>query len=169
MEIDEKEGGRIITPSGIITPRGYVDIKVFNRNKEVVQEIKHHNLIMKAGLTRIAAALTTNTVLTLSHIAYGASGAIPSQMDTKLIEEEGREEIFAKTARNGKAIFGTYFGFEHSASNDVREFGLFSGGTEAPDSGILFARSTISDRIKKTTDMAFSITWTIEFLVGDVS
>jgi hypothetical protein len=166
----EQSGGLEFNPSGIITPKGHVDIKVFNRNNEVVRTISNHNLIMTAGLNKIAMALTTNTTLEITHIAYGSGSVVPTQSDTRLIEEEGRERVFAKTARGAKAIFGTYFGFDHTADNPVCEFGLI---TDAPNdeagSGILFARTTIGDSIIKSTDSAFSITWTIEFLVGDVT
>jgi len=143
---------------------GTIDIKILNRDNEVLKQWTQKNMILNTGILTLAQALAARSSIDFSYIAAGTRSTVASKTDTKLIDEVCRAEIIALTTNSiDTAIFGTYFDFSQAPGMVINEVGLVVNGTTNLNSGTFFARSVLDEPIEKTAENAFSITWAIRF------
>ena len=118
---------------------------------------KYKNRVLNAGLDWLIKYIIG--VIESKKINYIAIGDDDSQTfpdATKLGNERFRKE-FTDVRQDGKiAVFNTFF-TKDEANFHWREAGLFLGGTEEKDSGILIARVRINE--EKTDTKTMSIVW----------
>jgi len=149
--------------SEVLRVSGTVTIVEYDKNNNVISEIKQKNLILAKGLQKLVGSLSLENGLNINYIAAGIGTPQPTESNTRLAEEISRAEVVSKASNNvDTVIYGAYFGFEKRAGV-ITEVGLVSDGNERTDSGVFFSRTVLETPIVKTVSNAFSVTWAITF------
>ena len=139
-----------------LSPQGHVNMKIWDKSGNLIQEFHEKNLIVNTGKQSLALLLgdpASNEDKRITTIGFGTDLTSPSGTDTSLTGP------FTK-ALDGVSYSGTSIVFaytlELSENNGmaIREFGLIS------NDGTLFSRLVRSELIK-TPDIRLTGTWTI--------
>lgn len=126
-----------------------------------IRILEYANLIPTVGRTMIANNLTstspTNT-MRINYVALGTGVTAPANGDTTLQTETYRNAVASQTNASNIA-YATGFFTATETSGTFRETGLFSNGTAAANSGVLFSRVAIN--ITKAVTETLTVDWTI--------
>lgn len=123
----------------------------------IIGENRYKNRVLNAGLDwLIKYIIGVIESKKINYIAIGDDDSQTMPNATRLGNERFRKE-FTDVRQDGKiAVFNTFF-TKDEANFHWREAGLFLGGTEEKDSGILIARVRINE--EKTDTKTMSIVW----------
>jgi hypothetical protein len=139
---------------------GMVHIVHTNAAGEVVKEFDVPNLVTTAGKGHIAAkiAATTNSPVSMTHMAIGTGSTSAAAGDTTLGTEGGRVALSATVVSTNTITYTATFpaGTGTSTSPGVQEAGIFN----ASSGGTLLCRTTFPSVAKASGD-SIAITWVV--------
>lgn len=118
------------------------------------------NMVVEDGRIEVVNAIAGDPANMPQYIAVGSDGTGETSTDSELGSELDRKP--ASISKNTTSIDFDVIFYPGEATGDIREVGLLSDDV----GGTLFARTTITDRIKGPNDR-LDITWTI--MVVDAS
>ncbi len=133
---------------------GSVSICVFDKDGNVKDERKIHNLVVTTGKTFIAARMV-GTPTTMSHMAIGAGTTSPDAANTVLGSELGRVALTSGTSSGAVVAYAANFP-AGTGTGAITEAGILNAGS----GGTLLCRSTFAV-VNKGADDGMSITWQI--------
>lgn len=119
-----------------IKMKGRVDVKLI-RNGVVVQEIKHHNMIVHVGKQFIIQRIKDGSVPPVRWMAIGTGTTSPTSADTALEVEVSRLGIATPVDNDTTLVFTGIFP-AGNGEGDITEAGLFN----ADSAGTMLARTT---------------------------
>lgn len=137
-----------------LTPKGRVNIKLWDIDGNLLREYDEDNLIVNVGKQSLALLLgEANNDKRITKIGFGTNGMATAGTDTDLTG--GYIKVLDGVSYSGTSIVFEYT-LEYVENNGmtIREFGLFS------NDGTLFSRLQRQDLIK-TPDIRLTGTWTI--------
>ena len=139
---------------------GMVHIVHTNAAGKVVKEFDVPNLVTTAGKGHIAAkiAATTNSPVSMTHMAIGTGSTSAAAGDTTLGTEGGRVALSATVVSTNTITYTATFpaGTGTSTSPGVQEAGIFNGSS----GGTLLCRTTFPSVAKASGD-SIAITWVV--------
>ena len=143
-----------------LKPTGMVHIVHTNAAGEVLREFDVPNLVTTAGKGHIAAkiAATTNSPVSMTHMAIGTGSTSAAAGDTTLGTEGGRVALSATVVSTNTITYTATFpaGTGTSTSPGVQEAGIFNGSS----GGTLLCRTTFPSVAKASGD-SIAITWVV--------
>lgn len=119
-----------------VTMKGVVDIKRI-RNGVVIQEIKHHNMIVHVGKQFVIRRIKDGSVPPVRWMAIGTGTSAPTSADTALEVEVSRLGIATPVDNDTTLTFTGIFP-AGNGEGDITEAGLFNADT----GGTMLARTT---------------------------
>jgi len=136
----------------------YLDGKLIKREK---------NLLVQAGLNFLAALLINEQTNSIPfHLALGTGTTAPAATDTKLVAEEVRKLVSAKTRQANMVRLRTFFTSQEANNPAWTEFGIFLAGTSNKDSGTLLNRITPAGGISKTAQQVLTVEVRVTLVAG---
>jgi hypothetical protein len=141
----------------IIKPTGLVKIVHSNALGETIKEFEVPNLVVTSGKNYIAAKMvaTTNSPVSMTHMAIGTGSVSPAAGDTTLGVEGGRQSLTASTVSNNTVTYTATFP-AGSGTGAVTEAGIFN----ASSSGTMLCRTTFP-AVNKASGDTIAITWVV--------
>lgn len=133
---------------------GSVSICVFDKDGNVKDERKIHNLVVTTGRNFIASRMT-DTTTTMSHMAIGSGTTSPAAGNTGLEAELGRVSLTSATTTGVVTTYVANF-TAGTGTGAITEAGIFNDAS----GGIMLCRSTFAV-VNKGADDGMSITWQI--------
>lgn len=155
-----------------ITGKGIVTIKLFNKNNELVETIKDHNLIVKTGRSELIKKIAgTSTLNKIGKCAVGSGGALPGSLQTPIAPTPGDTALYSRTLikdigstvvdtsqTSPKVTYTTLFTCSEINGN-VNECGLFF-----TDGTTMFSRYTFKTvPLDLGSGFSMEIEWVIQF------
>jgi hypothetical protein len=136
--------------------RGDVAIVLKDKNGNVKDSRKIHNLVVSSGLEFICSRMAGTSAGVMSHMALGSGTTAPAAGQTDLVSILGAREALDSTNASANTI--TYVSsFEAGdGTGAVTEAGIFN----ASSAGTMLCR-TVFAVVNKAADDTMSVTWTI--------
>lgn len=136
--------------------RGDVAIVLKDKDGNVKDSRKIHNLVVSSGLEFICSRMAGTSAGVMSHMALGSGTTAPAAGQTDLVSILGAREALDSTNASANTI--TYVSsFEAGdGTGAVTEAGIFN----ASSAGTMLCR-TVFAVVNKAADDTMSITWTI--------
>lgn len=135
---------------------GMVEAKLYDPVTGDVHDVRHFkNLTTTAGKNAMAARLTANTVVAITHLAMGSGATAPAVAQTAMITETARVALSSATSSGAIATFVATVP-AGTGTGAVEEIGLFN----AAAAGTMYARA-LTGTITKPAGLALQFTWTI--------
>jgi len=136
--------------------RGDVAIVLKDKDGNVKDSRKIHNLVVSAGLTFICSRMAGTSAGVMSHMALGSGSTAASASQTGLVSILGsREALDSSTASSNTITYVSSFE-AGEGTGAVVEAGIFN----AASSGTMLCR-TVFPVVNKQADDTMSVTWTI--------
>lgn len=134
---------------------GQVEIKKYDQNGNLTDNIQVKNLVVDAGKTLIAKLVSGNPGTAVTHMALGTSSTAAADAQTTLVVEAGRVTLTTKSSSANVMSFIGIFP-AGTATGTLQEAGLFNAGS----AGDMMCRTVFASVTKGVND-TISITWTI--------
>ena len=99
--------------------------RIDNITGEVLEEEKYHNLIVDAGLNRVADLIGDLSDAGFTFIAIGEGVVAPANGDTALGTEQKREAAIVSKPASNQVKYEKLFTFGSGESFNITEAGLF--------------------------------------------
>lgn len=136
--------------------RGNVHIKIF-QGRNLIDEIKAHNLVVNAGRNAAAGLLGNGTPTKyITQVAFGTDGTDPSSLDTAITAAFNKAIASTSYPSTGVVQFDWTLELTEDNGVTIKEIGLLCSD------GTLFARKTGMNIIKDNT-IRLEGSWTIIF------
>ena len=138
-------------------------VKILHRNAagETIREFEVPNLVVTSGKTFIASKIiaTTNSPVSMTHMAIGTSATTPDAAQGQLIAEVGRVSCSSSTATNTVTFTATFpAGTGTSTSPGIQEAAVFNSGTAG--AGTMLCRTTFPS-VGKSAGDTIAVTWVV--------
>jgi hypothetical protein len=138
-----------------ISVKGNLDIVVYDENHDIKDTRQVKNLVVASGKNYIANRLTSNSNVTMSHMAIGSGNVAPTTSDTTLSNEITRVALDSTTLNGNVVTFVTTFG-ANVGTGALTESGIFNDAV----AGTMLCRTRFDVVNKANTDIVV-ITWNI--------
>ena len=141
--------------------KGHYKFTLQDINTGEVQVFEYDNIIPVSGRTLIANNLTSvspTNAIRLNKSALGTGTNAPANSDTQLQTETYRNDLASRT-NAANIAYATAFFNATETTGTYREAGIFSDGTGAANSGVLFSRVAIN--ITKTNTQTLTLDWVL--------
>lgn len=139
---------------------GMVHVVHKNEAGEILNQFEVPNLVVTAGKNHIAAkiAATTNSPVSMTHMAIGTSSTSATAADTTLGTEGGRVALTATVVSTNTITYTATFpaGTGTSTSPGIQEAGIFN----ASSGGTMLCRTTFPSVAKASGD-SIAVTWVV--------
>jgi hypothetical protein len=139
-----------------IIPSGLVTIVHSNAAGEILSKQTVKNLVVTSGKQFIAAKMiaTTNSPVSMTHMAIGTGSTSPTAADTQLGQEGARVSLTPSTSTNTVTFTATFPA--NSGTGAVTEAGVFNNST----GGTMLCR-TVFPQVNKQAGDTIAITWVV--------
>jgi hypothetical protein len=136
---------------------GMVHVVRSNAQGCIVEEFDVPNLVVNTGKTYIAAKMvaTTNSPVSMTHMAIGTGTGTPAVANTSLGTEVGRVSLSASTASSNTVTYTATFP-AGTGTGAITEAGVFN----AASAGTMLCRTTFPAVNKQSGD-SIAITWVV--------
>lgn len=140
-----------------VKPTGLVKIVHTNASGEIVKEFEVPNLVVTAGKQHIASkiAATTNSPVSMTHMAIGTGSAAAVAADTTLGVEGGRVSLTNTVVSTNTITYTATFP-AGTATGVITEAGIFNGSS----TGTMLCRTVFPSVTKQAGD-SIAITWVV--------
>lgn len=95
--------------------------------------------------------------LDFSHIAFGNGGTPATETDIILQSEQFRKPILAKSRKSDSVDSLVILDIDEANDFPITEIGLFSKGTNDPNTGVLIARKVFTEPLRKNAGNKITI------------
>lgn len=144
---------------------GQVNLKLYNKYGEIIDERESKNLVVDTGKTYIASRIASNTAAIVSYMGIGTSNTYNasstvgvSASDTNLTTQAASSTRVAVTpTATGNQVSYTGVFVSGNGGGDIKEAALFS----AASGGIMLARTTFGIITKVLGSDQLTLTWTL--------
>lgn len=133
---------------------GSVNITLYDKEGQVLEELSNHNLVVSSGKTFIASRIASNTSPIMNYIAIGSGSTAPNVSNTSLFIETGRIGAVSQSINNTVRFTCTFP--ESIGTGAITEAGIFN----ASSNGIMLCR-TVFPSITKGAEDTMAIVWTL--------
>lgn len=139
-----------------INPSGLVTIVHSNASGEILSKQTVKNLVVTSGKQFIAAKMiaTTNSPVSMTHMAIGTGSTSPTAGDTQLGSEGARVTLTPSTSTNTVTYTATFPA--NSGTGAVTEAGVFNNSS----GGTMLCR-TVFPQVNKQAGDTIAITWVV--------
>jgi hypothetical protein len=120
-----------------------------------------HNAVVTAGRNLIRDLLYGASSAQITHFALGTNNTAVVATDTALGSEVFRDTLTSRVADEATLTVKYYLASGSANGNTLKEAGLLT----ALSGGTLYARSVLASEIVKTSSIAITFTWELEWLV----
>jgi hypothetical protein len=136
---------------------GMVHIVQSNAQGETVKEFDVPNLVVTAGKNYIASKIvaTTNSPVSMTHMAIGTGTGTPAAADTTLGTETGRVSLSSSVVSTNTVTYTATFP-AGTGTGAITEAGVFNGST----TGTMLCRTTFPVVNKQAGD-TIAVTWVV--------
>lgn len=136
---------------------GLVSIVHTNAAGEVVNEFQVPNLVVSSGKNHIAEKLvaTTNSPVSMTHMAIGTGTATPGASDTQLGTQTGRVSLSGSSVLSNTITYTATFP-AGTGDGPIAEAGIFNAST----GGTMLCRTTFPVINKQSGD-TIAVTWAV--------
>lgn len=136
---------------------GMVQIKRIDSTGTVVQEFEVPNLVVTTGKTYIAAKMvaTTNSPVSMTHMAIGTGTTSPGASDTALGTQAGRVALDGGSATANAITYTATFP-AGTGTGAITEAGIFN----ASSGGTMLCR-TVFPVVNKASGDTIAVTWVV--------
>ena len=143
-----------------LKPTGLVKIAHLNALGEIINEFEVPNLVVTTGKQHIAAkiAATTNSPVSMTHMAIGTGSTSPTAGDTTLGTEAGRVALSNTVVSTNTITYTATFpaGTGTATSPGIQEAAIFNNSS----GGTMLCRTTFPSVAKASGD-SIAITWVV--------
>ena len=138
---------------------GMVHIAQINAQGETVREFDVPNLVVTAGKNYIAAKIvaTTNSPVSMTHMAIGTGTGTPAAADTTLGTEVGRVSLSSSVVSTNTVTYTATFP-AGTGTGAITEAGVFNAS--GANSGTMLCRTTFPVVNKQAGD-TIAVTWVV--------
>lgn len=150
----------------VVVPRLNVTICVLDaQTGRLLHRERGHNLVTVAGRNQIRDLLYAAGAGTpITHFAIGTGSTAVAAADTALVAEVQREEVSQFTAASQLLTIAYFLPSTDLNGQTLREAGLFN----ASAAGTMHARYVFATAISKTSSIAVTFTWELEWKALDI-
>lgn len=143
--------------SDALKATGNVLITQTNSEGRVIKQFAVPNLVVTTGKTYIAAKMTatTNSPISMTHMAIGTGTTSPAAGDTALGTEAGRVSLGSSVSSSNTITYTATFPAGTGTGN-ITEAGVFN----ASSAGTMLCRTTFPIVTKQAGD-SIAITWVV--------
>jgi hypothetical protein len=136
---------------------GTVHIVKTNAEGTVTHDFVVPNLVVTTGKNYIASKMvaTTNTPVSMTHMAIGTTNTAPAAADTALLAQTGRVSLSGSTPLNNTVTYTATFP-PGTGDGAIVEAGIFNAST----AGVMLCRTTFPTVTKQAGD-TLAITWVV--------
>ena len=136
---------------------GKVKIQRFDSAGAMVQELNVPNLVVTSGKNYIAAKMvaTTNSPVSMTHMAIGTGTGTPGASDTTLGTQTGRVSLSSSNVSNNSITYTATFP-AGTGDGAITEAGIFNSSTD----GTMLCRTTFPV-VNKSSGDTIAITWVV--------
>jgi len=136
---------------------GQVHVQHFDANGVLKAEQKVPNLVVTTGKNYIASKMTatTNSPVSMTHMAIGTGTATPAASDTALGTQTGRVSLSGSSVTNNSITYTATFP-AGTGDGAVTEAGIFN----ASSGGTMLCRTTFPAVNKQSGD-TIAVTWVV--------
>jgi hypothetical protein len=140
-----------------VKPTGLVKIVHTNASGEIIKEFEVPNLVVTAGKQHIASkiAATTNSPVSMTHMAIGTGSSAATAADTTLGVEGGRVSLTNTVVSTNTITYTATFP-AGTATGTITEAGIFNGSS----TGTMLCRTVFPSVTKQAGD-SIAITWVV--------
>ena len=137
--------------------KGELTIRVFDREGNLKEAVKHPNLVVTVGKNYIANRMQSNSVQgVMNTMAIGTNSATPAVGNTTLGVEAGRVAL-ASFSASGNQVTATATFPAGTGTGAITEAGIFNNSTSG---GTMLCRTTFPV-VNKAAGDSIAITWTV--------
>lgn len=140
-----------------ISIKGNLEIVVLDKDNKVKDQRKINNLVVAGGKNYIAARMTSNANVVMSHMAIGSANVAPATSDTLLLGEITRVSFDSVTANANTITYIATYG-AGVGTGTIAEAGIFNNPTV--DTGEMLCRTRFNE-VNKAVDDTIVITWNV--------
>lgn len=140
-----------------ITVKGNLEILVLDENKQVKDQRKINNLVVSGGKNYIAARMTSNANVIMSHMAIGVANIAPTVSDTLLLGELARVAFDSVTVTANTISYVTTYS-PGTGTGTLAEAGIFNSATA--NTGEMLCRTRFNE-VNKAAGDTIVITWNV--------
>lgn len=140
-----------------ISVKGDLEIVVLDEQKQLKDHRKINNLVVSGGKNYIAARMTSNANVIMSHMAIGTGNISPTVSDTLLVGEITRVTFDSVATAANTITYVTTFN-PGVGTGTVSEAGIFNHPTA--NTGTMLCRTRFNE-INKAASDTIVITWNI--------
>ena len=148
--------GRSLSPDDLANITANVLVEVIDEAGRVKETREVHNLVVDAGKTHIAAALSSSPPTAMSHMAIGTGTTAPAAGNTALVTELDRNALTSRTSASNVVTYVGDWAAGDGTNSAIAEAGIFN----ASSAGTMLARATFT-AINKGASDTLKITWTV--------
>lgn len=138
-----------------IKATGKLQIRLFDENGGLKEELEFNNLVVTVGKDFIASRMVGTASAVMSHMAIGEGSTSPVVGNTTLGNELGRVSLTSGTASGSVVTYFATFG-AGTGTGPITEAGVFNAGT----AGTMLCRTTFAVVNKGAAD-SMAVTWTV--------
>ena len=140
-----------------LPPKDNVLIQLYDKDGNLKDERRIHNLVVTAGKNHIADQLSSSPgQAAMSHMAVGTGSTAPAAGDTALGTEIDRNALTSRTDATNVVTYVGDWAAGDATNSAIAEAGIFN----ASSSGTMLARATFT-AINKGASDTLKITWTV--------
>jgi hypothetical protein len=140
-----------------ISVKGNLEILVLDENKQIKDSRKINNLVVAGGKNYIAARMTSNANVIMSHMAIGVANVAPSVSDTLLLGELARAAFDSVTLTANTISYVTTYN-PGVGTGTLAEAGIFNNATA--NTGEMLCRTRFNE-VNKAAGDTVVITWNV--------
>jgi hypothetical protein len=138
-----------------IKATGKLQIRLFDENGGLKEELEFNNLVVTVGKDFIASRMVGTASAVMSHMAIGEGSTSPVVGNTTLGNELGRVALTSGTASGSVVTYFATFG-AGTGTGPITEAGVFNAGS----AGTMLCRTTFAVVNKGAAD-SMAVTWTV--------
>jgi hypothetical protein len=138
-----------------IKATGKLQIRLFDENGGLKEELEFNNLVVTVGKDFIASRMVGTASAVMSHMAIGEGSTSPVVGNTTLGNELGRVALTSGTASGSVVTYFATFG-AGTGTGPITEAGVFNAGA----AGTMLCRTTFAVVNKGAAD-SMAVTWTV--------
>lgn len=140
-----------------LPPKDNVLVQLFDKDGNLKEERRIHNLVVTAGKNHIADQLSSAPGgAAMSHMAIGTGASAPAAGDTALGTEIDRNALTSRTDATNVVTYVGDWAAGDGTNAAIAEAGIFNAGA----AGTMLARATFT-AINKGASDTLKITWTV--------